>query len=57
MAETIPISRAERSGLIEARRLLAALRKRGDEHARIEWVWHGAKLIALEVKFKTLIES
>ena len=57
MAEALPISRAERLGLIEARRLLAALRKHGNEHARIEWVWHGEKLTALEVKFKVLIES
>jgi len=55
--EMVSLSEDEKAGLIEARRLLAALRKHGREHSRIEWMWQGNKLIALEVKFKILIES
>lgn len=58
MAEIIPLSREERAGLVEMRRLLAALRRRGDEHCDILWTWHGAKLKRLMIKeFSVLVEA
>jgi len=49
MAEILPLSREELAGLVEMRRLLAALRRRGDEHCMIQWMWHGTRLVQLKV--------
>ena len=56
-AEILPLSREELTGLVEMRRLLAALRRRGDEHCDILWVWRGPELQRLAVKFEVLIKT
>lgn len=50
METPFPLSRAERAGLEEQRRLLRALRERGDERGDIMWTWHGDELHSLVVK-------
>ena len=42
--EQVGLSRAEAAGILEMRRLLAALRKDGYEHGQFVWVWQGRKL-------------
>jgi len=57
MAEILPLSREELAGLVEMRRLLAALRRRGDEHCSIMWMWQGPKLQRIIIKdYGVLIE-
>jgi len=49
MAEILPLSKSEIVGLLEMRRLKAALVRRGDEHLLIAWRWHGKKLHSLKI--------
>lgn len=58
MAQIVPLSPAEVAGLVEQRRLLAALRKRGDERCDILWNWQGDKLKRIIIKdYSILIEA
>lgn len=54
-APPIGLSRAEAAGVIEMRRLLAALRKDGTEHALVQWRWHGGELHSLKVVDYTVL--
>lgn len=49
MAETLPISKAERAGLVEMRQLRRDNQKRGDEHILLAWMWHGRTLKAVKI--------
>ena len=58
MAEILPLSREEKAGLVEMRRLLVALRRRGNEHCLIQWMWHGPRLMQLKVvDYSVLVEA
>jgi len=51
------LSPSEVAGLIEQRRFLAALTKRGDERSVIQWHWDGKKLKRIVIKdYAVLIE-
>jgi hypothetical protein len=57
MATLVPLSPSEVAGLIEQRRFLAALTKRGDERSSILWIWAGKKLQRIVIKdYSVLIE-
>lgn len=57
MAQIVPLSPSEVAGLVEQRRFLAALTKRGDERCDIIWTWHGKKLQRIIIKdYSVLIE-
>ena len=53
--EPVGLSREEMRGLLEMRRLLEALKRRGDEHAWVRWCWKGDSLIAVELDYKVLM--
>lgn len=53
----IELSPSEAAGLVEQRRFLAALTKRGDERSSILWIWAGKKLQRIVIKdYSVLIE-
>ena len=55
--EVTELSPSEVAGLIEQRRFLAALTKRGDERSVIQWHWDGKKLKRIVIKdYAVLIE-
>jgi hypothetical protein len=51
------LSAQEKAGIIEMRRRLAAMLKRGDEHVDVTWTWHGEKLKRLIVNASVLIDG
>lgn len=53
-----PVTAAEQAGLLAMRHLLKSLRVRGDERARVVWVWNGEQLVMLEIdRYKVLVEA
>jgi len=57
VVEVTELSPSEVKGLIEQRRFLAALTKRGDERCDILWHWDGKKLKRIVIKdYAVLIE-
>lgn len=55
--DVVPLSGAEKAGLVEMRRLKAALKRR-DDRLMVAWLWHGEKLKLLKVlDYSVLIDA
>jgi len=51
----IGLSRDEMKGLLEQRRLLKDLKRRGDERCEVVWRWHGDELHCLKLDYTVLM--